>query len=137
MTLFKACALGLLLFFGSCGSAEISTQDARKIVEALLHDLKNEQYERLDNYFTGAFNQSEPMEGKVQKFIRMLETTGPIESFEFLSEEKKYDEASGYNQLLLIYKVKCARVTLKETFIVVNDEGRAGIIFQNMENWVD
>ena len=57
-----------------------------------------------------------------------------VESFEFVSEEKKYDEASGYNQCSLLYKVKCSRTTLKETFIVVSDEGKLGIIFYNVEN---
>ena len=51
-----------------------------------------------------------------------------------LLKEKKYDEESGYNQLKLLYKVKCSRTNLKETFIVVSDEGKLGIIFYNVEN---
>lgn len=130
---FLGFILVLLLFFG-CGSAEVKTDEAKKLVEGLLTDLKNENYDRVDDYFTSSFNQSENMEAKVQKFIRLMDTTGPIESFEFLSEEKKYDEASGYNQCSLFYKVKCSRTTLKETFIVVSDEGKLGIIFYNVEN---
>ncbi len=124
----------LMNFLSSCGSKEVKTDEAKKLVETLLTDLKNENYDRVDDYFTSSFNQSENMEVKVQKFIRLLDTTGPIESFEFVSEEKKYDEASGYNQCSLIYKVKCSRTTLKETFIVVSDEGKLGIIFYNLEN---
>ena len=124
----------LLLFCGGCGSAEVKTDEAKKLVEELLTDLKNENYDRVNDYFTSSFNQSESMEVKVQKFIRLLDTTGPIQSFEFVSEEKKYDEASGYNQCSLLYKVKCSRTNLKETFIVVSDEGKLGIIFYNVEN---
>lgn len=131
VSIFFGC---VLLFCGGCGSAEVKTEDAKQLVEKLLVDLKNENYERVDDYFTSSFNQSENMEVKVQKFIRLLDTTGPIESFEFVSEEKKYDDTSGYNQLSLIYKVKCSRTTLKETFIVVSDEGKLGIIFYNLEN---
>lgn len=124
-----------LLFFGvGCGSAEVKTDEAKKLVEALLTDLKNENYDRVNDYFTASFNASESMEVKVQKFVRLMDTTGPIESFEFVSEEKKFDEASGYNQSSLLYKVKCSRTTLKETFIVVSDEGKLGIIFYNVEN---
>lgn len=123
----------LFLLFG-CGSAEVKTDEAKKLVEALLTDLKNENYDRVNDYFTSSFNQSESMEVKVQKFIRLLDTTGPIQSFEFISEEKKFDEASGYNQCSLLYKVKCSRTNLKETFIVVSDEGKLGIIFYNVEN---
>jgi hypothetical protein len=71
----------------------------------------------------------------MEKYIRLQDTAGPIQSFEFVSEEKKYDEDSGFNQLTLIYKVVCSRVTLKQTFILVKDEGKTGIIFQNTENW--
>ena len=124
----------LVNFLGSCGSAEVKTDEAKKLVEALLADLKNENYDRVNDYFTSSFNQSESMEVKVQKFIRLLDTTGPIQSFEFVSEEKKFDEASGYNQCSLLYKVKCSRTNLKETFIVVSDEGKLGIIFYNVEN---
>lgn len=125
--------LVLFLFFG-CGSAEVKTEEAKQLVEKLLTDLKNENYDRVDDYFTSSLNQSENMEAKVQKFVRLMDTTGPIESYEFVSEEKKYDEASGYNQCSLFYKVKCSRTTLKETFIVVSDEGKLGIIFYNVEN---
>ncbi|MFN0190290.1 MAG: hypothetical protein ACKVQV_16450 [Bacteroidia bacterium] len=124
----------LLVFCGGCGSAEVKTDEAKKLVEGLLSDLKNENYDRVNDYFTSSFNQSESMEVKVQKFVRLMDTTGPIDSFEFVSEEKKYDEASGYNQCSLFYKVKCSRTNLKETFIVVSDEGKLGIIFYNVEN---
>ena len=124
----------ILFFCGGCGSAEVKSDEAKKLVEGLLADLKNENYDRVNDYFTSSFNQSESMEVKVQKFVRLMDTTGPIESFEFVSEEKKYDEASGYNQCSLLYKVKYSRTTLKETFIVVSDEGKLGIIFYNVEN---
>jgi len=124
----------ILIPFLGCGSAKVETEEAKKLVESLLTDLKNENYDNVNTYFTSSFNNSESMEVKIQKFVRLLDTTGPIESFEFVSEEKKYDEDSGYNQCKLLYKVKCSRTTLKETFIVVSDEGKLGIIFYNVEN---
>lgn len=128
--------LGLGFLFVDC-SSDVESSEAKRIVTRLLTDLKNEKYDALDAYYTGSSNQSEPLQTKTEKYIRLQETTGPIQSFEFVSEEKKYDEASGYNQLTLIYKVVCSRVTLKQTFILVKDEGKTGIIFQNTENWVE
>lgn len=124
----------LVFFFSSC-SSEVDTNVSKKMVEQLLTDLKNEKYDALESYYTSSSNQTEPLQAKMEKFIRLQDTTGPIESFEYVSEDKKYDEASGYNQLTLIYKVVCSRVILKETFILVKDEGKTGIIFQNTENW--
>jgi hypothetical protein len=125
---------GITLIFTSC-SSEVDSAEAKKIVSQLLSDLKEEKYDALDTYYTSASNQGEPLKAKMEKYIRLQDTTGPIQSFEFVSEEKKYDEASGFNQLTLIYKVVCSRVTLKQTFILVKDEGKTGIIFQNTENW--
>lgn len=101
----------------------------------MLTDLKNNKLDQLDTYFTASFNQSEPLDLKQGKYQRLKETTGPVQSFEFYSQDKKYDEASGYNQLTLVYKVVCKRVRLKETFIIVKDEGKPGIMFHNIENW--
>ncbi|MBK9320992.1 MAG: hypothetical protein IPM91_20825 [Bacteroidetes bacterium] len=128
-------SLAILAFLFSSCSSEVDGTEAKKIVEQLLTDLKNEKYDGLDTYYTSSSNRSEPLQAKMEKFIRLQDTTGPIESFEYVSEDKKYDEASGYNQLTLIYKVVCSRVVLKETFILVKDEGKTGIIFQNTENW--
>lgn len=132
--------LTLLLLFGftlvitSC-SSEVDSAEAKKIVSQLLSDLKEEKYDALDSYYTSSSNQGEPLQAKMEKYIRLQDTTGPIQSFEFVSEENKYDDATGFNQLTLIYKVVCSRVTLKQTFILVKDEGKTGIIFQNTENW--
>lgn len=134
--------LTLLLLFGftlvitSC-SSEVDSAEAKKIVSQLLSDLKEEKYDALDTYYTSTSNQGEPLQAKMEKYIRLQDTTGPIQSFEFVSEEKKYDDATGFNQLTLIYKVICSRVTLRQTFILVKDEGKTGIIYQNTENWPD
>lgn len=127
---------GLTLVFSAC-SSEGDSAEAKKLVSQLLSDLKEEKYDALDTYYTSSSNQGEPLKAKMEKYIRLQDTTGPIQSSEFISEEKKYDEATGFNQLTLIYKVVCSRVTLKQTFILVKDEGKTGIIFQNTENWPD
>jgi hypothetical protein len=134
LTLLLLC--GFTLFITSC-SSEVDSAEAKKIVTQLLSDLKEEKYDALDSYYTASSNQGESLQAKTEKYIRLQDTTGPIQSFEFVSEEKKYDDATGFNQLTLIYKVVCSRVTLRQTFILVKDEGKTGIIFQNTENWPD
>lgn len=125
----------VLLAGYSCTPGKLDEGEARRRTEALLHDLQEEKYDALDSYYITSFNRSEPLEEKVQKYLRLQETTGPILSYAFISATAAYDEASGYNQLTLVYKVTCSRVALRETFIWVKDEGQMGILFQNMENW--
>ena len=115
------------LVFSAC-SSEVDSAEAKKIVTQLLSDLKEEKYDALDTYYTASSNQGESLQAKTEKYIRLQDTTGPIQSFEFVSEEKKYDDATGFNQLTLIYKVVFSRVTLRQTFILVKDEDKNGII---------
>ena len=104
------------------------------MAEALLNDLKNENYNQLNNYYTASFNESEPLEQKIEKFKRLKETMGAIQSYELLSSKEVSDSDKGINQLELKYKVKCSKITVEETFLIINDEGNEKIIFQNIEN---
>ena len=60
--------------------------------------------------------------------------TGSIQSYELISTKENYDSVKGINELELKYKVKCERLTVTYTFLVINDEGDEKIIFQNIEN---
>lgn len=128
----KCSVIVLAAFFtmNSC-TPRLETTQARQLVEHLFADLKNEHYEELDNYYTTSANVSTPLQAKIEKFIRLQDTTGPILSYTFVKEEKKTDA----DQLVLIYKVECSRVTLKETITLEMEEGKAGIVFQTTENW--
>jgi len=123
-----------VLFLSSCELGKIDEVKSRSMVEQLLTDLKNENYSSLDKYYTSSFNESEPQEQKIEKFRQLKETMGNIKSFELLSSKKQHDPDKGINQLELKYKVVCERVTVQETYLVINDEGEEKIIFQNIEN---
>jgi len=123
----------LSLFLSSC-ALKVNQTDARQAAEALLTDLKNENYSAIDKYYTAMSNESEPLEKKKERFEQLKTITGPIQSFEFASAKEEYDSDKGLNQLELKYKVKCEKVTLMQTFLFINDEGNSRIIFQNIEN---
>lgn len=128
-------ALLFLFYLSSCSITKINQSEAIKLVEGLLNDLKNENYESVDRYFSSSFNESEPLDKKKEKYNHLKEVMGPMQSYELLSAKEQYDNDKGINQLQLIYKVKCKKVLVKETFLVVSDEGSLKIIFQNIENF--
>ena len=124
----------LLLLLSSC-ALKVDQTEARATAESLLTDLKNENYADLNKYYSDLSNESQPLEDKIERYKQLRETTGPIQSFEFLNAKEEYDNVKGLNQLTLEYKVVCSKVTVKQTFLFINDEGTSRIIFQNIENW--
>lgn len=123
----------LLLLLSSC-ALKVDQSEARATAEAVLTDLKNGNYQELDKYYTDLSNEGEPLEKKIERFKQLKETTGAIQSFEFMEAKEEYDNVNHLNQLQLKYKVVCERVTVQHTFLFINDEGTSKIFFQNIEN---
>jgi len=123
----------ILLFTTSC-SLKVEEPQAKQLVENLLNDLKNENFSNLDQYYAASFNESEPAEKKIEKYNRLKEVIGSIASYEFVSAIEKYDDYSNIKFLELLYSVKGKKLTVKETFRVMNDAGKLKITYQNIEN---
>jgi hypothetical protein len=117
-----------------CGLADVSKDKAQHLAESLLNDIKSENYNNLDNYYTASFNESEPQQIKVEKYNKLLKAMGKIQSYELIEAKENKDSDNGGPSIALKYKVKCERLTVVETFIIINDEGHHKISFQNIEN---
>ncbi len=126
--------INLFLAVG-CGLTRVDPAEGQQLVERLLDDVKNEDYSRLGDYYISSFMASEDPESMRIKFDKLHRTAGAMQSWEKVSGDQRYDEGTGFDQLTLVYKVRYGSVTLRETFIVVKDEGHTGILFHNMENW--
>ena len=125
--------ISLILTFASC-ALNVDKEKAQKLTQSYLEDVKNENYNGINQYYTSSFNESEPLEKKIEKFNRLKNVMGAIQSYELVSTKENKDADKGINELELKYKVKCEKLTVEETFLVVNDEGKEKIMFQNIEN---
>jgi hypothetical protein len=123
----------LLLFFISCGWSKVDPAKARAVAENFLTDQKNERYDGINDYFTSSFNESEPLEQKAEQLKKIKDTLGPIESFELADTKVSEHGLDDPSTVQLIYKVKYARAVAEQTFIIINDEGKHKITFQNIE----
>jgi Skp family chaperone for outer membrane proteins len=123
----------MVILFSSC-ALKVNQDEAKKVAESLLEDLKQGQYDNLNKYYSDLSNESQPLEQKILRFKQLEEVTGRIKSFEFMDAKEEYDSDKGLNQLTLKYKVFCEKVTVMQTFLFINDEGDSKIIFQNIEN---
>jgi hypothetical protein len=122
-----------LLVMASC-ALNVDKEKAKKLTDSYLEDVKNENYNSINQYYTSSFNESEPLEKKIEKFNRLKNVMGAVQSYELISMKENKDADKGINELELKYKVKCEKLTVEETFLVINDEGKEKIIFQNIEN---
>ena len=123
----------LTLLLSAC-AVKVDQSDAKRVAESLLNDIKEGNYDNIDQYYSDLSNESEPLETKKIRFRQLEEVTGRIKSFEFMNAKEEYDSDKGLNQLTLNYKVFCEKVTVVQTFLFINDEGKSKIIFQNIEN---
>lgn len=132
--IFITCAsLLITIVLPGCAN-KVDAIKAQALTENLLIDLKNENYNSLNAHYTSSFNESEPLDRKIEKFKRLKKNTGSIKSFELINSKENQDADRGIGELILKYKVVCEHVVVEEAFLVINDEGDEKIIFQNIEN---
>jgi len=122
------------MLFISCGLADVDQAKSQAVAESLMNDLIHEDYSNLDSYYTASSNESEPLEKKIEKFRKLKEVLGPIQSFELTSARESKTSDDGGPKMELKYKLKCANTTVTHTLIIINDEGSHKITFQNFEN---
>ena len=134
MKSMKPLLLPVLLLLISCGLAAVDPDKAKAVAESLMNDLKREDYSKLDSYYTADSNESEPLEKKAEKFRKLREVLGPIQSYELLSSREEASSDHGGPKIELKYKMKCANTTVVHTLMIINDEGTHKITFQNFEN---
>ncbi len=122
----------LISFSIGCGLNKPDPIKAKELVEKLLADLKANNYANLNLYYTDTFNDSEPLDKKTEKYQKMKDALGNIDSYEFV-DSKESNQVEGVPALNLTYKVKYGTMTLNYSFIIIKDEGKHKITFQNME----
>ena len=121
-----------LLFFASCAWTKVDPEKAKAVTENYLNDQKKEQYDNINDYFTSAFNESESLEQKIEKLKKIKDVLGAMESYELTDTKVNQRGLDDPSTVQLIYKVKYARGATIQTFIIMNDEGKHKITFQNI-----
>ncbi len=112
------------LFLASCSMEKPSTEKAKIAVENCLTAIDKGDVKTVrSEYYTTEFVQAETEEQLAEKFKKLQEVTGPMQSFE-MTQNAVQEETGEEASVLLTYKVKHARVTTKEEFVVVIEGGK-------------
>ena len=110
------------LFILSCSQEPLDVEKAKIVVEELIMQTDAENFEAVQNLYTPAFNESEPMGIKKEKLLHLKKVLGDVVSVEFLSstDVKEFGQS---RKLVIEYRVNHTKITTIEKFSVVKDEG--------------
>jgi uncharacterized protein VirK/YbjX len=123
MKTIKAIIFSFCLVSLTACSEELDPKIAQVVVEDLLMQLDNENYDALSEYYTESFNRGESSETRTEKFQKLRNIMGGITEME-IKESANINEFGEQAQVHLVYNVKRAKVSSIETFTVVKEDGR-------------
>jgi hypothetical protein len=106
----------------SCAEKPMDVEQAKKVVELLIRETDAGNYNALENLYSPAFNQSEPIDVKQKKLERLKDILGKVEQVEFINFTH-VAEFGQPKQIVLEYKIKHTKVTSIEKFTVIEEEG--------------
>src|ERR1044071_6970150 len=122
----------LIILFASCAWVKVDPEKAKTVAENYLTDQKNERYDNINDYFTPSFNESEPLEQKIEKLKKIKDVLGAVESYELADSKVTQRGLDDPSTVQLKYKVKYTRGKAEQIFIIINDEAKHKITFQNV-----
>jgi hypothetical protein len=124
--------LAVILLFVAIGCVnKVEPDKAKALVEKLLNDVKADNYKDIDSYYTNSFNDSEPKERKIEKYKKLKDVMGSLQSFSMI-DSKENKGQDNMESVTLRYDLNYANVKGEGTFTVINDDGSIRITFQNI-----
>ena len=125
----KVLSLLLLTALVACNINKPEPIKAQALAEQILEDMKKEDYTNLEKYYTIALNEGEPLEKKVEKFNKLTEALGKLQSYTLTSStESNFGDQPA---LTLKYDLKCSKINAEQSFTIVVDEGAYKIAAQS------
>lgn len=113
-----------VLAFVACSPEKPDAEKAKKVVEECLNAIDKGDIKTVrEQYYTSEFVSAESEEELADKFKKLRDITGEMTGFEVMEsvvETEMGEEAC----VRLSYKVKHARVTTREDFVVVIEGGK-------------
>lgn len=116
--LMSALIAGLLIVAG-CFSGKPDVEKAKKVAEDYLQKIDKGDYDNAWKLYSPEFSMSESPESRIEKFKKLKEVFGDIQSMELVSSSI----IEGDEGVELNYKVTHSQRTSLEKLIMVVDEG--------------
>lgn len=105
-----------------CASEPMDVDKAKKLVEEVITQADAGNFDALQDLYSPAFNQSEPIEVKKEKLLHLKKVLGDVTGMEFVASTL-VEEFGQPRKLVIEYRVMHTRVNTYEKFSVVEEEG--------------
>jgi hypothetical protein len=104
------------------GCGKVDPEKAKELVTALIQKIDSGKYAETSGYYTDEFNAGESLGVRTEKFKKLKEVFGDVETIECISEKKSVDP-DDRPTVQLVYKIKHTNLTSLEAFTVVSQAG--------------
>ncbi len=120
--------------FLGCSTDKLDVAKAKESAENYLKAIDKGDYTSVTSeYFSSELASAESIAELSDKFKKLKEVTGAMESFELKSSDSQA-VIGEESKVFLTYTVKHARVTTSEKFIVVLESGKYKIALHDIKN---
>ncbi|MBA3899007.1 MAG: hypothetical protein H0X62_02170 [Bacteroidetes bacterium] len=133
MKLMKTLMLCCVLFTFTACSDQLDETEAKAVVENLLQEIDNENYESLAEFYSNSFNDGESIEKRAEKFDKLKSILGGLMAFEVIETENlaNFGEPA---QVLLTYRIQRTKVSSIEKFVVIKESGAYRVTSHGITN---
>ncbi len=129
----KTLMLCCVLFTFTACSDQLDETEAKAVVENLLQEIDNENYESLAEFYSNSFNDGESIEKRAEKFDKLKSILGGLMAFEVIETENlaNFGEPA---QVLLTYRIQRTKVSSIEKFVVIKESGAYRVTSHGITN---
>ncbi len=117
-----------LLISSACKAPAPDIDKATEFANALISEMQKQNWDAALEYY----DPSESKEDRAAKLMQLHESMGEINSFELLESSSNTDPGQA-SYTLLSYKIDRSKISSKESFRIINDEGKLMIIQHSIE----
>ena len=130
----KLFIVALIFTFFSCAKNEIDLAKAKECAENCMTTIAKEDYTKVrSEYYSNDLGGAEPAEELDNKFKKLKDVTGDLQSFE-LTESAISSEPGEETKAVLTYTVKHTKVNTIEKFTIVIESGKYKVTGHDIKN---
>ena len=116
----------------SCNSEKLNSKEATSLIESFLAATDKKDFKDISNFYSEAMKSGEPENARIEKLLALRQLLGETKQVDL---ESSTDTVYNNNPALyLVYKIKHAKVTSTQEYMVVKEEGKYKIAQQNVES---
>jgi hypothetical protein len=114
------------------GCGKVEPNKAKALVVSLIQKIDSGKYDETSAYYTDEFNAGESLDARIEKYKKLKDAFGDVQSIDCISEKDSTDPTDR-PIVQLQYRVKHTKLTSLEAYSVVSQNGDYKVESQDVE----